>query len=90
MTDKKLVKLLDVHSFSKVLSIFCGFYLFLTAFFPAIGFDFLWWNNRSLTILGAFYPGMAPTFFGVILAFIWGTVSGALFGLIISWLYTKQ
>lgn len=89
MSEEKISKKLDVNGISKTLATFCGFYLFFSAILPALGFDFLWWNNKSLIILSSFYPGIAPTFIGVLLAFIWGAVSGALFGIIFAWLYNK-
>ncbi len=87
--QKKLKLKLDAQPLAKTFALICGLYLFLAALIPALGFNILWWNNRSLAILAAFYPGIAPTFLGCLIGLVWGVVSGAVLGLIIAWAYNK-
>jgi len=89
MSNKKEYTKLDIHGFGKALAIVLGINSFLTAFLPALGFNVLWWNNKSLAFMSAFFQGMSPTFFGALLGLVWGVVSGAVFGMIISWIYNK-
>ena len=80
---------LDPQILAKTFAVICGVYLLLAALLPALSIDLLWWNTRSLAVLAAFYPGMAPTFLGSLIALIWGVASGAIFGLVIAWVYNK-
>ena len=89
MSNKKEAKKLDIHGFGKACAIVFGINSFLFAFLPALGFNVLWWNHKSLAVMSAFFPGMSPTFFGALLGLVWGVVSGAIFGMIISWFYNK-
>jgi len=91
MAKKKLTESCKFkpQSLAKAFALLCGLYLFLAALLPALGFEVLWWNNRALTILAAFYPGLAPTFLGALIGLIWGVVTGALYGLIIAWIYDR-
>ena len=92
MAKKKKIKLsnvLEPQPLAKTFSVIYGVYLLLAALIPALGFDFLWWNTRALAALAAFYPGVAPTFLGALIGLIWGVVSGAIFGLVVAWLYNK-
>ncbi len=80
---------LDPQALAKAFAVICGLFLFLAALLPALNFDFLWWNNKSLATVAVFYPGIAPTFLGALIALVWGAVSGAVFGLLVAWAYNK-
>ncbi len=86
---KKTELCIKPRPLAKTFAIICGAYLFLAALIPALGFNVLWWNNRSLATLAAFYPGIAPTILGAVIGLVWGVISGAVLGLVIGWIYKK-
>ena len=57
-----------------------GFYAWLSASESAI---------TLVNLVGKFYIGYAPAFFGSIIGAIWGFIDGFLCGLIFAWLYNK-
>ena len=92
MAKKKKAKIcskLEPQPLAKTFAIICGLYLLLAALIPALGFNVLWWNSKALTILAAFYPGMAPTLLGALIGLVWGAVSGAVLGFVVAWIFNK-
>ncbi len=45
------------------------------------------WGKDIMAIYASFFPGLAPTITGSLIAAIWGFVFGAIFGYVIAVLY---
>lgn len=47
------------------------------------------WGLDFLTLLGSVYIGFKPTLGGTLIGTIWGFCDGAIFGVLIAWVYNR-
>lgn len=67
--------------------IFWGVYLGAAALFAMLNVTFWWFNPQIFSLLAGAYPGLAPTFVGVLAGLVWGALCGAVCGGILAALY---
>ena len=78
---------LNVRALCLTCGVLWGFVMFLTnvlyAIYPGYGFEFL-------SAISSIYPGYFPGgIIGVALGTFYGFIDGAIFGLLLAWLYNK-
>ena len=80
MKEKKF----NIMAFALALGVTCALANLIIGWTGMMG-----WGNRYVDVMGSFYVGFTPSFFGAIVGAIWGFVHGFIGGFIFCWLYNN-